>query len=72
MVASNGHESMMYSNDGRDQHYALGHFNASMLVVTCLRRPAFGHISKQGSLRVISSSGTGGRTPNLNCLHIIR
>lgn len=46
---------------------ALGHCGKAMFLVVSLRRVAFGHISKHGSLRLISSSGNGARTPNLNC-----
>ena len=47
--------------------YAFGHCAALIFPETSLLLVALGHISKQGSLRTLSSSGRGGRTPNLNC-----
>jgi hypothetical protein len=46
---------------------AFGHCGKAMSMVVSLRRVAFGHISKHGFSRLISSSGNGARTPNLNC-----
>lgn len=47
--------------------YAFGHCIALIFPETSLLLVAFGHISKQGSLSMLSSSGGEGRTPNLNC-----
>jgi len=47
--------------------HVFGQAVTPVFLEAILRREAFGHASKQGSFRTVSSSGSGGRTPNLNC-----
>lgn len=46
--------------------YAFGHCWTLRFCVASLHRLEVGHISKQGSRRAVSCSGSGGSTPNLN------
>lgn len=56
--------SMLYAQE--KYVHVFGQAVTPLFLEAILRREAFGHASKQGSFRTVSSSGSGGRTPNLN------